>query len=93
MVKNAPSATIIKKLADAAVNAISIRDLLAAAGYIDLLPDDGNDEHSYLYQFEQLQQWQRVIEEAARYDISPEEALDFIRSLGKSMARIRKNES
>lgn len=91
-VENAPSAMIIKKLAGVASNGVGGQDLLIAAGYLDLLPGEANDEHNYLSKSEQFQQWERVIEEAARYNISPEEALDFISSLGKSMARIRKNE-
>lgn len=92
MVENAPSAVIIKKLADAAFNGVGVQDLLAAAGYLDLLPGGTDSDHNHFSGSEQHQQWERVIEEAARYDISPEEALDFISSLGKSMARIRKKE-
>ncbi len=69
-------------------NGVSIQDLLSAAGYIDSGENIGNQVDSRGW--EQLQQWQRVIEEADRYNISPEDALDFIKSLGKSMARMRK---
>jgi len=92
VVENAPSAMIIKKLADVASNGVGVQDLLVAAGYLDLLSGETNDEHNYLSKSEQFQQWEKVIEEAARYNISPEEALDFISSLGKSIARIRRNE-
>ncbi|NLX02919.1 MAG: hypothetical protein GXY40_10390 [Syntrophomonadaceae bacterium] len=91
LVKNAPGAIIIKKLADVAWNGVSIQDLLGAAGYIN--PSENPDDQVDLRGWEQLQQWQRVIEEADRYNISPEDALDFITSLGKSMARMRKGDS
>ena len=91
LVKNAPGAIIIKKLADVAWNGVSIQDLLGAAGYIN--SSENPDEQVDLRGWEQLQQWQRVIEEADRYNISPDDALDFIKSLGKSMARIRKEGS
>ena len=91
LVKNAPGAIIIKKLADVAWNGVSIQDLLGAAGYIN--SSENPDEQVDLRGWEQLQQWQRVIEEADRYNISPEDALDFITSLGKSMARMRKGDS
>lgn len=91
LVKNAPGATVIKKLADAAWNGVSIQDLLGAAGYINI--GENIDDQVDLRGWEQLQQWQRVIEEADRYNISPEDALDFITSLGKSMARMRKGDS
>ena len=91
LVKNAPGAIIIKKLADVAWNGVSIQDLLGAAGYIN--SDENTDDQVDLRGWEQLQQWQRVIEEADRYNISPDDALDFIKSLGKSMARIRKEGS
>ncbi|HBQ25497.1 MAG TPA: hypothetical protein DD791_03800 [Syntrophomonas sp.] len=92
LVNNAPGAMVIKKLADVAWNGVSIHDLLTAAGYIDLLPDKKTD-YIDLSQSEQFQQWQRVIEEAARYNISPEDALAFITSLGQSMARMKKDDS
>ena len=91
LVKNAPGAIIIKKLADVAWNGVSIQDLLGAAGYIN--SSENPDEQVDLRGWEQLQQWQRVIEEADRYNISPEDALEFITSLGKSMARMRKGDS
>ena len=91
LVKNAPGAIIIKKLADVAWNGVSIQDLLGAAGYIN--SSENPDEQVDLRGWEQLQQWQRVIEEADRYNISPDDALDFITSLGKSMARMRKDDS
>jgi len=91
LVKNAPGAIIIKKLADVAWNGVSIQDLLGAAGYIN--PSENPDDQVDLRGWEQLQQWQRVIEEADRYNISPDDALDFITSLGKSMARMRKDDS
>ena len=91
LVKNAPGAIIIKKLADVAWNGVSIQDLLGAAGYIN--SDENTDDQVDLRGWEQLQQWQRVIEEADRYNISPEDALEFITSLGKSMARMRKGDS
>jgi transcriptional regulator with XRE-family HTH domain len=91
LVKNAPGATVIKKLADAAWNGVSIQDLLGAAGYINI--GENIDDQVDLRGWEQLQQWQRVIEEADRYNISPEDALEFITSLGKSMARMRKGDS
>ncbi|MDD3271510.1 MAG: hypothetical protein WC109_01605 [Syntrophomonadaceae bacterium] len=70
-------------------NGVSIQDLLSAAGYID--SGENIDDQVDSRGWEQLQQWQRVIEEADRYNISPEDALDFITSLGKSMARMRKD--
>jgi transcriptional regulator with XRE-family HTH domain len=91
LVKSAPGAIVIKKLADVAWNGVSIQDLLGAAGYIN--SSENPDEQVDLRRWEQLQQWQRVIEEADRYSISPEDALDFITSLGKSMARMRKDDS
>ncbi len=88
--ENAPGAMVIKKLADAAWNGVTIEDLLGAAGYIDI-PGKNTDDHIDLSP--EHRKWQRVIEEAARYNISPEDALDFITSLGKSMARIRKDDA
>jgi transcriptional regulator with XRE-family HTH domain len=90
LVENAPGAMVIKKLADAAWNGVTIEDLLGAAGYIDI-PGKNTDDHIDLSP--EHRKWQRVIEEAARYNISPEDALDFITSLGKSMARIRKDDA
>lgn len=86
LVDNAPSAAIIKRLADVAWNDIAIPDLLAAAGYLDSENKRVPDGPSYS---PQLQQWEKVIEEAVRYDIPPEAAVDLIRSLGKSMKKIK----
>lgn len=86
LVDNAPSAAIIKRLADVAWNNVTIQDLLAAAGYLE--PDNKQNSAGLSYS-PQLQQWEKVIEEAVRYDIPPEAAVDLIRSLGKSMKKIR----
>ncbi|MDD2510259.1 MAG: hypothetical protein PHP26_06795 [Syntrophomonas sp.] len=86
LVDNAPSATIIKRLAEVAWNDIAIQDLLAAAGYLE--PDNKRAPDGLSYS-PQLQQWEKVIEEAVRYDIPPEAAVDLIRSLGKSMKKIK----
>jgi len=84
LVDNAPSAAVIKKLADTAFIPVTTQEMLAAAGYLDTpTSDDG-----YNFDLPYYQQWQKVIEEAARYNISPDAAVDLIHSLGKSMQRI-----
>lgn len=89
LIDTAPSARVIKKLADAALNDVSVEDMLTAAGYIDIESiSSKKKEKSPLSQ--QLRQWEEVIEEAARYNISPELAADLIRSLGKSMEKAKK---
>jgi hypothetical protein len=90
LVDNAPSAAIIKKLADAAWNGVSVHELLSSAGYLDHLHFDKNNYYGDLPKAKTSEQWDRVIEEAVRYNISPEEAFDFISSLGRSIDRVRK---
>lgn len=84
LVDNAPSAAVIKKLADAALTPVSTQEMLAAAGYLD--NPASNDGYEFALSY--FQPWQKVIEEAARYNISPDAAVDLIHSLGKSMQKI-----
>jgi hypothetical protein len=87
LVDNAPSAAIIKKLADAAWNEVSAQEMMAAAGYLDIA--DINPNNSNRTNPHQWKQWEKVIEEAGRYNISPEAAVDLIHSLGQSLERIK----
>lgn len=89
LVDNAPGATVIKKLADAARSSVSAQEMLAAAGYLDT-SGSGVAHNIDMPYFQQWQQWEKVIEEAARYNISPDAAVDLIHSMGKSMKRINK---
>ncbi len=88
LVNNAPSAAVIKKLADAARNGVSAQEMMAAAGYLDI--SDSNQSNRDRTAPHQWKQWEKVIEEAGRYNISPEAAVDLIHSLGQSMERIKK---
>ena len=85
---NAPSAAVIKKLADAARNSVSAQEMMAAAGYLDIAGN--NQSNSNRIDPLLWKRWEKVIEEAARYDISPEAAVDLIHSLGQSLERIKK---
>jgi|GEM_PF-3098961 len=88
LVDNAPSAAVIKKLADAARNGVSAQELMAAAGYLDIADSNPNNSNRTIPH--QWKQWEKVIEEAGRYNISPEAAVDLIQSLGQSLERIKK---
>lgn len=95
MVNNSPSAAIIKKLADSAANEISVNKLMVAAGYLD--PDSSINTEPYgntpsnRQKSNQWQEWEKVIEEAVRYNIPPEMALDLISSVGKSINKTKKS--
>ena len=88
LVDNAPSAAVIKKLADAARNGVSAQEMMAAAGYLDI--SDSNQSNRDRIAPHQWKQWEKVVEEAGRYNISPDAAIDLIHSLGESMERIKK---
>lgn len=86
LVNNAPSAAVIKRLADASHNGVSAQEMMAAAGYLDIIDSkQSNPTNTY-----PSKQWEKVIEEAARYNISPDAAIDLIHSLGQSLERINK---
>lgn len=89
LLDTAPSAAVIKKLAKQAANGIGVQDLLMAAGYIDSPGSDFKTEKTTTDKFRQMQAWEKVIEEAALYNISPEVASDLIRTLGQSMEKIK----
>lgn len=63
--------------------------MLAAAGYMDTSVSSEGHNSDMRY-FQQWQKWEKVIEEAGRYNISPDAAVDLIHSLGKSMQRINR---
>jgi len=87
-VDNAPSAMVINKLADAAWNGVSTQEMMVAAGYLDI--SDSNHSYNNRTDPQQWERWEKVIEEAGRYDISPEAAVDLIHSVGQSLERIKK---
>jgi len=89
LIDSAPSARVIKKLADAALNDVSVEDMLIAAGYLDIesIKSSKTDKAA---QSQHLRQWEEVIEEASRYNISPALATELIRTLGKSMEKAKK---
>lgn len=92
LVNNSPSATIIRKLADSAYSGVTVNELMIAAGY---LSDSPNSDFYSNYVLEhdksiQWREWEKVIEEAARYNIPPEIALDLISSVGKSINKAKK---
>jgi len=88
LIDRSPSATIIRKLADNAYMGITTPDLLTAAGYLN---SEGhiNDEIDYNKSI-RMQEWEKVIEEAARYQIPAELAFELISSVGKSLEKIKK---
>ncbi|MGE5391857.1 MAG: hypothetical protein ACM3PE_12435 [Deltaproteobacteria bacterium] len=87
LVANAPSASVINRLAAAAENKVEAADLMRAAGY--LAPTE--PVYSSPTRAEDaLHEWEKVIEEAARYNITPEVAAELIRSVGQSLKKIRK---
>lgn len=88
LVANAPSAAVINRLAEAAQNEVGAPDLMCAAGYLVSLPEQKYG--SPPGEKDKLQGWEVVIEEAARYNITPDVAVDLIRTLGQSMEKIRK---
>jgi transcriptional regulator with XRE-family HTH domain len=88
LIGRSPSAAIIRKLADNAYSGVTTPDLLTAAGYLNsegYAHDDINYNHSM-----RMQEWEKVIEEAARYQISAEVAFELISSVGKSLEKIKK---
>lgn len=88
LVSNAPSAAVINRLAGAAQNQVTAADLMHAAGYLASPPF-----HSYQsppVETAKLLGWENVIEEAARYNITPETAAELIRALGQSIEKARK---
>lgn len=88
LVTNAPSAAVINRLAGAAQNQVAAADLMYAAGYLAFQPLQSG--YSLLVETDKLQGWENVIEEAARYNITPETAAELIRALGQSLERARK---
>lgn len=88
LVTNAPSATVINRLADAAQNQVSAADLMHAAGYLTFPPLQSGESRPA--ETAKLHGWETVIEEAARYNITPETAADLIRALGQSLEKARK---
>ena len=94
MIDTAPSAMVIKKLANLAANGVTVQDLLFAAGYIDS-PSSSSSENinpERMRDCDEMKAWEKVIEEAAQYNISPEAATELIRTLGKSMEKIKKGQ-
>ncbi|HWQ74628.1 MAG TPA: hypothetical protein VN441_04880 [Syntrophomonas sp.] len=94
MVSNSPSAAIIKKLADSADNGVTVNMLMVEAGYLKADPSsnpesDANNAPDH-HKSNRWQEWEKVIEEAARYNIPPEMALDLITSVGKSINKTKK---
>lgn len=87
LVSNAPSALVINRLAETAQNDIRAADLMCAAGYLGPAQEQN---YSSPLQPSPLQGWEKVIEEASRYNITPEVAADLIRSLGQSIEKIKK---
>jgi len=87
LINNSPSAAIIKKLADAACNGVTAQQLMTAAGYLNSenVPDNAID-HSNPSKW---QDWEKVIEEAARYEIPAEMVFDLVSSVGKSLLKMR----
>lgn len=87
LVANAPSASVINRLATAAQNNVGAADLMRAAGYLATSAQtyDNPAQPEYV-----LQQWGKVIEEATYYNITPEVAVELIRSVGQSLEKIRK---
>lgn len=76
LVKVPPSAAVLARLASCARGGITTEDLMSAAGYIET---PACSQRSGL--------WDQVIEEAVRYDISPETALAIIKDLGESLRK------
>ncbi|MEN6326227.1 MAG: hypothetical protein ABFD18_08485 [Syntrophomonas sp.] len=90
LLDTAPSAAIIKKLASQAANGVGVQDLLLAAGYIDSPSNDVEIARQASDKCRQMQAWEKVIEEAAQYNISPEVASELFRTIGQSMEKIKK---
>ncbi len=90
LIRTAPSAAIINKLANAARNGVSLAELMGAAGYLGSMRADHLYTGNTNAEPDKLQEWEKVIEEAARYQISPELAADLIRSLGQSLEKMKK---
>lgn len=91
LLDTAPSAAVIKKLASQAANGIGIQDLLLAAGYIDSPSSNAEITKQASDKSGEIQAWEKVIEEAAQYNISPEVASELIRTLGQSMEKLKNN--
>ncbi|MGE5398179.1 MAG: hypothetical protein ACM3MK_11690 [Chitinophagales bacterium] len=85
LIKTPPSASVLKRLAEKAYNGVSSLDLMVAAGYLE------TEENNSLFitpenqKAEYNREWAKVIEEAARYNISPDQAMFLIKSLVKSL--------
>ncbi len=88
LIDRSPSATIIRKLADNAYGGVTTPDLLTAAGY--LKPEGYTNDEIDSNKSMRMQEWERVIEEAARYQITAEVAFELISSVGKSLEKIKK---
>ncbi len=91
LLDTAPSAAVIKKLASQAANGVDVQDLLLAAGYIDSTDREFDVVKPASDKSQQMQAWEKVIEEAAQYNISPELASELFRTLGQSMEKIKNN--
>lgn len=90
LLNTAPSATVIKKIASQANNGITVQDLLATAGYIASPNNIEITKQERTDKSQQMKAWEKVIEEAALYNISPEVASELIRTLGQSIEKIKK---
>lgn len=90
LVNTPPSAMIINKMADAAQNKVTAAELMIAAGYLNPASITSPDHKSTNIKLVDWPEWEKVIEEAAKYQISPEVAVDLIRSLGRSLEQMKK---
>ncbi|PKM75772.1 MAG: hypothetical protein CVU90_15860 [Firmicutes bacterium HGW-Firmicutes-15] len=87
LIDRSPGANIIRKLADNAHSGVTIPDLLTAAGYLNA---EGYSHEIDADKSARILGWDKVIEEAARYQISADVAFELISSVGKSLVKVKK---
>jgi len=87
LINKPPSAAVIVKLSDAAQNNVTLYQMMNAAGYIRNAETLNPDNQSLPCVDNE---WDKVREEAHKYDIPPDVAVDLIRSLGESLKKLKK---
>ncbi len=88
LIDKPPSAAVIVKLASTAQSDVTLAEMMAAAGYMKNA-ETLNDRLSPSI-FNNMEAWEKVREEALKYDIPPDVAADLIRSLGESIKKLKK---